>query len=379
MRRLPGIAVALALALGGCAGADAAKDKAAPDDEAAAKPVPSLLIVDGTHRTKDRLLAEEPEIDPAVTARGPVLKALASGAPDNPWPALPLLANGTIDANTEFPFTDQPLEPQPTPMEDDPDTTLAIDTWAARLREVSVAEWNLRSNNGKNSPFSLMQDPTMSHIVRIGIQRCGGARTVATGVVVANETVVTTVHVIESTALRVRVSPALGEPAFVPAMVRYLDVDDDVAVLKVPGLKMQPIGFHTPDGTIPEWGYAYGVTTGGVGGSLRRSPAVVSMQESTIDVEQHDGFGKPIADRSVFPIVAAVGSGMSGGLVTATNGAGGDAGWELHGLVRARMPMRSLNAAIVVPARVVQQAVTASGGLPPWFEHRPGGCPQWFR
>ena len=43
------------------------------------------------------------------------------------------------------------------------------------------------------------------------------------------------------------------------------------------------------------------------------------------------------------------------------------------------MPLRAFNGGIVVPARLVRDAVTASQALPEWFEHRPGGCPQWHR
>jgi hypothetical protein len=27
----------------------------------------------------------------------------------------------------------------------------------------------------------------------------------------------------------------------------------------------------------------------------------------------------------------------------------------------------------------VREAVSESQGLPTWFEHKPGGCPQWYR
>lgn len=380
MRIAPAIAVVLAIVMAGC-GPEAAKKAAPGDDATNAKVVDSLLVVEGDRRSKDKVVGSEPQREVRFELpKSPVLDALAGLAKVDPWPALTLLADGTIDASSETPFTDQALQPQPSPIEDDAESTRIIDTWTERLRRIDRAEWIARSNNDTNSPWARRQDPTMAHVVRIAVQRCGGARTVATGAVVADETVVTTVHAIESTALRVRVSPALNEPRFIPAMVRYLDVDDDIAVLKVPGLQMDPIDIHAPDGDDPEWGYAYGVSNGGPGGTVHREPAVVAMQEATLAIEQPDGFARPISDRHVFPLVAPLSAGFSGGVVTATNGAiGSTGGWELHGLVRARMPMRALNAGVAVPARLIRDAVTASQALPTWFEHRPGGCPQWYR
>jgi hypothetical protein len=103
------------------------------------------------------------------------------------------------------------------------------------------------------------------------------------------------------------------------------------------------------------------------------------MEEEDIDVEQPDGFGAGITDRKVFPIIAAIDSGFSGGVVTTTSDPARVSGWAVHGLVRARVQGRSDTAGIVVPGRIVREAVTASQGLPPWFEHKPGGCPQWYR
>lgn len=375
------IAVVMAVALSGCTAAERPTAPAPGHDTPNREVVDSLLVVEGDRRSKDRRVDGEPPRERRFTIpRGPVLRALANRVAHNPWPALTLLPDGTIDGSSETPFTDQPLSPQPSPVEDDPSSTKVIDDWAERLRRIDRAEWDQRTGNGANSPFARKHDQTMDHIVRIAVQRCGGARTVSTGVVVGPETVVTTVHAIESASLRVRVSPAKSDPTFIPAMVRYLDVDDDVAVLRVPGLNMVPIGLHAPNGTDPEWGYAYGVGNGGPGGTMRREPAVVAMQEAKLAIEQPDGFARQIRDRSVFSMVAPVGAGFSGGVVTATNGPIGTTdGWELHGLIRARMPMRGLNAGIVVPARIVREAVAASRGLPAWFEHRAGGCPQWHR
>jgi hypothetical protein len=152
-----------------------------------------------------------------------------------------------------------------------------------------------------------------------------------------------------------------------------------VDVLKVPGLRVQPMPVYVPSGTEPRFGYAYGVANGGLAGALRRTPVVVSVQESSIELEQPDGFAEQISDRSVQTLVGGVTTGFSGGVVSATNDDTLATGFGFHGLIRARVPFRSDTGGIVVPSRIVREAIDASGRLDEWFEHRPGGCPQWRR
>lgn len=371
--------VLLATPVAGCGGAEPAT---APreDRPAAAEQVSSLLVVDGDHVDGDGSRSTaEPATDDASRAPRRVRDALASAVPPDPWPAPPLLADGTIDDGVD-PFLAQVLESQSTPVEDDPSTTRDIHEWRTRLREVELLEWErLTRGRSRPSPWQQGADTNMPSVMRVSVERCGGARTVATGVVLDDETVVTTAHVVESAARRVRISPAVGDEPRIPAMVRYLDVDDDIAVLKVPGLEAAPLPLRAPAAGDPQWAYTYGVSRGAMAGSLRRAPAVVAMEETTIAIEQPDGFARQIAERSVFPMVAPLTSGFSGGVVAVSSDGSLDGDWSFHGLVRARVPLRSHTAGIVVPARLVREAIDASRGLPPWFEHRPGGCPQWHR
>jgi hypothetical protein len=179
------------------------------------------------------------------------------------------------------------------------------------------------------------------------------------------------------------VSSAAGtgsdEPPRIPAMIRFLDVDDDIAVLRVPGLGIQPLGWHVPVGTAPQLAYAYGVAPVGRAGTLRRAPVITSLQESSISIEQPDGFAQQISDRSVQTIVGGITSGFSGGVIAATNDEFLRDGWGFHGIIRARVPFRADTAGIVVPSRLVGEALDAEAGLEEWFEIRPGGCPQWRR
>lgn len=368
--------LAAGLLLAACGGSKNHADTAGSSSGGSGDPVTSVLVLDG-----------KPVGEGAATPRntagaGGALRYRSRVTPDVTkvvtWPAPALLDDGSIDDGPD-PFAGEVIQSQPIPIEDDAATTAAIDAWGTRLRKVDHTQWDEWMNSEVQSPWDQRPDPLMSSIVRVLSERCGGARTVATGVVLADETVVTTVHAVESISKRVRVSSGLGDGQRYPAMVRYLDVDDDIAVLKVPGLKQKPMSFHVITGASPQWGYAYGMGRGGVAGTLRRVPAMVAMREDSITVEQPDGFAKQISDRSVFPLVGAVDTGFSGGVVASTNDPDLLTGWGFHGLVRARVPFRSDTAGIVVPGRLVGDAMNASDGLDTWYEHPPGGCPQWRR
>ena len=375
------LATVPALLLAGCGG-DAGSDSPPPaSTPASSTAVEPVLVLQGMERTTSgRLSSAEPKLvdEPRRSSIGARDRTSRSATKARTWPAPALASDGTIDDGAD-PFAGLPLQSLPLPIEDDPETTRAIDAWSTKLRRIDAAEWTRwMGRGGGGDPFTRVPDAVMLHLVEVATMRCGGARTVASGVVLADETVVTTVHAIESPARRVRVQPALGGPR-VPAMVRYLDVDDDVAVLHVPGLDMQPMPMHVATGSAPEWARAYGIGTGGQDGQIRRVPVGVAMREAAIDLEQPDGFAETISDRSVIPLVGGIGTGFSGGVVAATDDADQGTGWGFHALVRARVPFRAETAGIAVPARLVAAALAASARLDRWQEHRPGGCPQWYR
>lgn len=372
------VVLGLGVILAACGGSDAGTT-AAPEDDAAgsASDVESVLVIDGKEVGADGRVASEPTVDP--DAKRPRRVRTTDTRDTIVWEAPPLNDDGTIDDGPD-PFAGTRVPVQAIPIEDDPSTTAGIDTVARNLRRVSPDDWSawLRANDDR-SPWEEGDDAFAQSIVDITVERCGGARTVATGAVIADETVVTTVHAVESAAKRVRVSSSVGDGPRIPAMVRYLDVDDDVAVLKVPGLRVRPMPIYTPSGTAPRMGYAYGVANVGMAGALRRTPVMVTLQETTAELEQPDGFAERISSRPVQTLVGGVTTGFSGGVVAVTNDDDLSSGFGLHGLVRARVPFRADTAAVVIPSRIVRDAVTASGQLDQWFEHRPGGCPQWKR
>lgn len=377
--RLRGLLVLmLGVLVAGCGGAvdEATSSESSKETTPGAK-ADSLLVIDGKEVGADGLATADPTLDPK--AAKPKRVRSTPVREEAKWVAPPLNEDGTIDDGPD-PFAGERIQVQPIPIEDDPATTSTIDAVAAAMRRVERADWDrwIGSNN-QRSPWAQGEYPFATPIVDITVERCGGARTVATGVVLANETVVTTVHAIETSTKRVRVSSTVGDGPRIAAMVRYLDVDDDVAVLKVPGLKISPMPIYVPSGTEPRLGYAYGVANGGVAGAMRRTPVIVSMVESSITMEQPDGFAEQISDRSVQTLVGGISTGFSGGVVATTNNADLNTGFGFHGLIRARVPHRADTAGIVVPSRIVSAAIDASNRLDPWFEHRPGGCTQWRR
>lgn len=309
-------------------------------------------------------------------------RKVSSGVSDEGEPQPPpLFTDGTIDDGPD-PFDDQYVPVQAMPIEDDPFTTATIQSQAMRLRRIDRALWDeWLYNSNARSPFQQSTDPIASSIVEVSVERCGGARQVATGVVLDHETVVTNVHVVENAARRVRVALAAqsDDQERIPAMIRYLDVDDDVAVLKVPGLRVTPMLWHNVVNNSPIVGYAFGVAPGGRAGTLRRVPVVATQQEETIRVEQPDGFARQITSRPVQTLVGGITSGFSGGVVTATNDPTLQTQWGFHGLLRARMSLRADTAGIVVPSRIVEEALAANDRLDTWFEIKPNHCPQWER
>jgi hypothetical protein len=334
-----------------------------------------MLVVNG--EPVGRKQPAERAADAASSARKP-RTSKPRQVREVPWPALRLTAAGTIDDGPD-PFDGDNVPVQPIPIEDDPYTTKDIDVAAAQLRRVDRDKWDEWMTGMERSPWQQGPDSTASALVEVTVERCGGARSVATGVVLANDTVVTTVHAVENAAKRVRVAPAIGYEPRIPAMIQYLDVDDDVAVLRVPGLRMTPMRWHVPLNAEPLFGFAFGVGPGGRSGALRRVPVITSMQESSITVEQPDGLAEQISDRWVQTLVGGITTGFSGGVVAATNDPALATSWGFHGLLRARMPFRSDTAGIVVPSRIVAEALDANDQLDPWYEHMPGGCPQWNR
>jgi hypothetical protein len=372
----------LGMLLAACSGGESTKQAAEPEtsDEGSASLVEPVLVIDGKHVNPDGTTRR----DPAASATDeddekPRRVRSTKSGDDEEWPEPPLNGDGTIDDGPD-PFEGERVAVQAIPIEDDAQATAGIDAAAARMRRVDREEWDRwMAANDDRSPWQQGDDAFAASLVDITVERCGGARTVATGVVLADETVVTTVHAIESASKRVRVSSTVGEGPRIPAMIRYLDIDDDVAVLKVPGLRVRPMPVYVPSGTDPRMGYAYGVANVGVSGALRRTPVLVSTQETSITLEQPDGFAQEISDRQVQTLVGGITTGFSGGVVAVTNDPNLATGFGFHGLIRARVPFRADTAGIVVPSRIVRDAVTASGRLDEWYEHRPGGCPKWRR
>jgi len=363
----------------GCGGKDAKKRRATTTQ--AAGTTESFLMLDGKMVNADGELQDDPRLDPTKpkTTKAAAKKTPIRTVTIKELPVPPLNADGTLVDGAD-PFASGKVQVRPVPIEDDPETTREIDQWGRSARRIDVTQWNAWMSARAVAPAIQDPDAPMNSMVKVLVEQCGGARTVASGVVMADQTVVTTVHAIENVQRRIRVAAAVGAgDRHLPAMIQYLDIDDDIAVLRVPGLTLAPLGTHVVTGTDPQYGRAYGVGVGGLTGSLRRVPVVVAMREQSIRLEQPDGFAEEISDRSVFPAVGPIDTGFSGGIVTATNDKTLAGGWGFHGLIRARVPYRNDMGGVLVPSRLITAALDANDQLDPWFERDPGGCPQWYR
>lgn len=387
IRRIPTaiLLIALAVLVAACGGdeknsKDAKAEKAAKQAAADTDP---FLVVNGQHIDPDGN-ASAPAVDPADARKA---AAAADADEDDERPTTlrttytppPLLSDGTIDEDDD-PFGDGTIGLHPLPMEGNPETTREVDAFARGLRRIENEQW--AQWIADSSPAGLAWGPpeVARSLVRVFTQRCGGARTVATGVVLGNDLIATTVHAIQSPMRRIRVQGITSSGYRIPAMIKYVDVDDDVAILQVPGLQIQPIGFHTARGADPMRALAYGVGYRGQGqGTLNRQSVYAAMVEESITLEQPDGLDQPISARPVFPIAGPIDTGMSGGMIAATNDADLQTGWAFHGLIRARVPFRSPGGGIAIPARVVRESLAAAEAMPEWQEMRPTSCPQWHR
>jgi hypothetical protein len=334
-------------------------------------------VVDPSGTTTE---APEPKVQPGAAkrlqAKDPKAAARAGFVAEEIVPDLN--SDGTL-ADGDDPFAEDHATAMITPIERNPETTRDVDAFATSLRAADGDQWQQWLDD--RSPTARATGPAdvIGSMVRVFTERCGGAKTVASGVVLGDETVVTTVTAIESPERRIRIS-SLGTPGVrIPAIIRYLDVDDDIAVLSVPGLRQTPIGMHVPRGANPQRGLAFGASAGGTQGLFQRVPVYVAMQEKDVTIDEADGLGKQISSRSVLPIAGPIDTGMAGGAVVATNDPKLASGWGFHGLIRSRVPYRSTGGGLAVPSRLVQAALSAADKLPQWHEFRPTSCPQWYR
>ncbi|MBC7460050.1 MAG: hypothetical protein H7287_01675 [Thermoleophilia bacterium] len=345
------------------------------------------LIINGTEvdaKSGQRDVPADPKAKPVV-ASAKAKGVVAIGTIVKALPQPELNADGSL-VGTD-PFADTGVQVMPTPIEGNPETVrpfrVAVRAALAAVDAVDITVGNrMRTwvrTGDRATADSVSADTIRPGVVSIAVERCGGARTVVVGAVVAAETVVTTVGAIDNAAKRIWVAPISGG-ARKQGMLQYLDIADDIAVYRVPGLQVTPLPTFAVQGAPGiQFGYAYGIAPGGRQGRPQRISIAVGEAEESLTFEQADGLGKAITDRSVVPMIGPIGSGYAGGVVAATNDPENASGWGFWGLIRARVPYESTGGGIVVPARLVNIAVKRALALDPWFEIQPGPCPNWYR
>ena len=141
----------------------------------------------------------------------------------------------------------------------------------------------------------------MAATLKIEGRGCGGL-VVGSGFPYAPDTVVTNAHVVAGTS-RTMVFTPQGQGR--PATVVLFDSQRDVAVLYVPGLANQPLGFaDAARGTSgAAIGYPYG-------GPELPSPAVI---DGSVQAEGRDIYGQNLVVRKIWIVEAIVQPGNSGG------------------------------------------------------------------
>ena len=137
--------------------------------------------------------------------------------------------------------------------------------------------------------------------VKVEGRGCGGV-VVGSGFPYAPDMVVTNAHVVAGTSGTMVFTP---EGQRLRARVVLFDSQRDVAVLYVPGLANQPLGFA--DGGRGTSGAAIGYP---YGGGEQRSPAVI---DGSVQAEGRDIYGQNLVVRQIWIVEAIVQPGNSGG------------------------------------------------------------------
>ncbi len=201
---------------------------------------------------------------------------------------------------------------------------------------------------------SVLENPVATavrgSVVKVHTSACGAA-VQGSGWVVARELVLTNVHVVTG-ADSVEVAASNGSPhAAVPV---YLDVEDDVAVLRVEGLEAPPLDLaaRVPvEDPVVLLGYPRD-------GSLTAVPGIAGRPTKVFAA---DAYGRRARLRTVVPLRGIVERGDSGGPVV-----------NVRGRVVAMMFAASTegDGGFGVPAGEIEEALTAEHG-----PVDPGPCP----
>ena len=263
----------------------------------------------------------------ASTATAPTLATIGvSTAPT----VMKLLSDGTIDDGTD-PFEAMLRIPavRPTFIRRTATTPVAVHPDGATLDE-----WPVKSS--------------IRGVVKIATINCGGMSS-GSGWVAGSEMVVTNAHVVAGAERRPRVQ-VNGTGFRYPAAVVYLDVPNDIAILRVPGMKGASI---LPMAKNPQPGDPAAIVGFPNGGDVHLDAAQLGATQ--VDTtQQYDGWRRNVSSRTNTYVSGFSEPGNSGGPVVNAKG-------EVLATVWGNEYDRQPPLTVAIPDSLVSAALAAAG------------------
>ena len=242
------------------------------------------------------VLATTTTTTPAKVAPGATRTATTIATSTTPFGPLTLLGDGTINDGTD-PFLAMMRTPAVRP---------TFDLAGAKIPAAVAPAGDILDF------WAVMRAPT--GVVKVATINCGGMST-GSGWMASADTVVTNAHVVAGAERRPRVQVNAKGIRY-PAALVYLDVPNDIAILRVPGITGATVLPFAPAPTVGDKAAIIGYPNGG---DVHLDAAQLGVTQ-TDTVRQYDGWRRPIASRRNTYVSGFSEPGASGGAVVNEKG-----------------------------------------------------------